>query len=160
METSGLTAQVMVVPAGETLLTEGSKEDVAYLVFRGPGVTLEREGRILGDVHPGEMVGCTAVLLQVPHHLTVRGRAPSGDETGVTFVKKYDGHQLRFAFTTDLELARWLWKGLDTEERLLQLGNVMAQDDPRERIALLRRLLRGKARSVASILGVATDDQG
>ncbi|MCP5363627.1 MAG: Crp/Fnr family transcriptional regulator [Hyphomicrobiales bacterium] len=66
-----------MVPAGETLLTEGEETNKLYILIDGQVEILK--GEIQVDVHsdPGAVFGETSVLLDVPHTASVKTQEPS-----------------------------------------------------------------------------------
>ena len=150
MAESGFTARGHLLKGGDALWKEGEVTDKAYLVDEGR-VALFRDGKQIGELLPGEMVGCTAVLLEVPQLFTVKG-VPK-----LSILKEYTGHNIRHAFSTGVDdLVRALWGGVQAERREVELlaARHQSQGDPTAlvyavRVALKKRAEELRARVIA-----------
>ncbi len=76
LERVAFTLSEVELPAGEILLRQGEPGDLAYLVVDGE-LVVDRDGREIGRVHPGGVVGEIALLRGAPRMATVRALGPS-----------------------------------------------------------------------------------
>lgn len=64
------------VTAGEEIVQEGARAETFYVLLAG-AAEVERGGRLLGDVRPGDCFGELALLTYAPRSATVRSTEPS-----------------------------------------------------------------------------------
>lgn len=149
MSESGFTEGRHLLRAGETLWKEGETADKAYLVDEGR-IALFRNGEQIGELLQGELVGCAAVLLEVPQLFTVKGVEK------VSLLKEYSGHSVRHGFSVKVDdLARSVWAGIQAELREVTLFAAQRESrgDPTYLIKQVRSALREAAEGVRTSLG-------
>ena len=102
------------VPAGAVLLSEGDQDDLVFMV-EGGRIGLERDGRPLGEVGAGGLLGVAGVVLGAPQLFTVTGidRASFAKKMIVTDVEVL---RLHYAET----LREWRHRFLASRARLAE----------------------------------------
>lgn len=133
------------VARGKTLFQMGTPCDMVYMVEEG-AIALYRGETLLAVAGKGCFLGAAAALLDEPHIYSAKGAE------SLSLVKPYKSHDLKNAFTANADLAASLAKGMDAELLALENGAGEGEKNPTNKIALIRRFMRGRAERIAAVV--------